>query len=339
MVRHALLPWLLALLAVFEGAGAQDLLRLDGPGVTVRYRARHENAAIYCLNQYSEVRHHAEVLIGGQFKAPIIVELSDSAETMIARCAELGVEAVPEWAGGLAIAELRTAFLVVPSPHNYEWGLRRTLVHEVVHLLVADRVGAHPVPRWLDEGVAQVAEGYATANLWLALPVRAFFGWLHPMSKLDERFLTALEVAPALAYVQADSFTRFLEQRVVDGRLARIFDHLARGESIERALYLSTDLTFADLEAMWHGELKSDRTWMPWLCSQVGFGLVVFLMLVLVWPRARRRKAEADARMEQEDALADAEESEDGFPDGRTLRRMTGFEVRRLEEGEDEPRV
>lgn len=336
---RAISALVLAVSSCLAQGGAQPPRRVEGPGITVYYRAGHEDAAIFCANQFVEVRQRGEVLVGGTLKGPIRLELLDSAASAVARSRELGYDSAPEWAGGLALPAARTALIVVPSSRNYRWSLYPTLAHEVAHLLVADRLGEHSAPHWLNEGVAQIAEGSGPPNLWLALPVRAHFGWLRPIAELDGEFLGGYHTAPALAYAQAHSFTRFLEAATLDGRLALLFDRLARGESIRAAVQLSTLYRLEDLEGLWHADLKRDRSWMPWLFSQVGFGVLVLIMLIVVRPRIRRRRAEAEARLLADEAEASDELDPPSELPPSSMRRLPGVELRRLEEGEDEPRV
>jgi hypothetical protein len=65
----------------------------------------------------------------------------------------------PEWAGGVAIPQQRRIVVpAYPAPGVDRRSAEATLRHEIVHLILHERLPP-PIPRWFDEGYAEIASG------------------------------------------------------------------------------------------------------------------------------------------------------------------------------------
>jgi hypothetical protein len=123
---------------------------------------------------------------------------------------------------------------------------KRVLTHELTHAIVASKTRG-TCPRWLQEGLAQVAEPRALRRSdlrKLAQSVRAD----DPSTWPDRAF----------SYPAALSFTRFLEERRGFDLLVVLLGDLGDGKSIDEAF---TDLyggTYAELAAAWARSLQSE---------------------------------------------------------------------------------
>jgi tetratricopeptide (TPR) repeat protein len=150
----------------------------------------------------------------------------------------------PEWVGGLYDGKIR-----VPLG-----GLRRlnpaaeaVLTHELAHAVIHSKTRGQ-CPRWLHEGLAQIAED-------------------RPLSPADRQTIGALlaQRDPArwnegsFSYPMALSFTRHLESRKGLDGLVRLLERLGAGEELARALTAVYGFEYERLCREWAAEALEDR--------------------------------------------------------------------------------
>ncbi|MEN8148462.1 MAG: hypothetical protein ABFS86_01490 [Planctomycetota bacterium] len=203
----------------------------------------------------------------------------------------------PAWAA--AIARPRAATLVVRLPATGPatgTDVTSVLRHELVHLMLPQRLGGHErVPLWFEEGLCQVLGARILPVSTARLKMAAAAGRLFPFSALSRQFPDGR--APAsLAYAQSESV---VERLVATGgieRLRVLLDRIEETGSFEGALADVYGVTTGELEAAW-------RTWLlekgrPWWLEAILSNLVAVLLftasilVILAWLRARRRGRE-----------------------------------------------
>ncbi|HEX5727480.1 MAG TPA: hypothetical protein VFX98_18555, partial [Longimicrobiaceae bacterium] len=92
--------------------------------------------------------------------------------------------AIPEWAGGVAVPEDRLVVLpTYPSAGVRPVDAGATLRHELAHLALHQRLPA-PIPRWFDEGYAELASGSWDAESAWQLRVAFALGKVPPLDSL-----------------------------------------------------------------------------------------------------------------------------------------------------------
>jgi hypothetical protein len=156
---------------------------------------------------------------------PIIVQL-------LPREAFRAVTQAPEWVGGVYDGKIRVPLgglsRVTPAAE-------RLLAHELTHAIVHSK-SRGAAPRWLHEGLAQLAEGRSlsragAAELRAVLAARPEGNW----SALPFRYDLALALAASL--VERGGFDS----------LVALLDELAAGEEIDAALHHVYGATHAEL--------------------------------------------------------------------------------------------
>jgi hypothetical protein len=297
----------LAALAVTVVAPAQPVgwvetpMELRGSSFLLRHPPRLHDLAVITANAFPEAHEHVRRLLGSGLAAEVEVDLVGGSGELARLARARGVAEPASWVAGLAVPGQRWIALrsdLWGGPRERIAGLLR---HEISHVAAHDRAQGRAIPRWFDEGVAQLAEGRLLREPWISLPARAFFGTLIPMAELDARF-AGIEGAPALAYAQAESFTRFLERRLGERGLGGVLADLAMGFSFSEALTGRTGWTLDRLEAAWRSELRRERGWIPGLLGQFAMAVLILGAVLIGWPHARRRRIEERARMDAEAA-------------------------------------
>jgi tetratricopeptide (TPR) repeat protein len=162
------------------------------------------------------------------------------------------------WVGGLYDGKIR---LPVRGLSGSEDSLRRTAVHEYVHVVVRDLAPRCPV--WLNEGLAQLYEGKP-----LALSDRIAAG-----ADRDGRLLDATDLArpfvairepdkAAIAYAEAHSLTAWLSRTVGGSSFADFLQAMKAGKSADVAFQLAFRRSVEEAWSQWLEDLRS-RTVRP----------------------------------------------------------------------------
>jgi tetratricopeptide (TPR) repeat protein len=124
---------------------------------------------------------------------------------------------------------------------------RRVLLHELTHAIIQSKTHGN-CPRWLNEGLAQVAEPRSLRRAdiaKLARNVRAD----DPSTWPDKAF----------TYPAGLSLTRFLEARRGFDILVRLLDRLGDGDTPDAAFSAEYGASYAELAAAWAESLHSER--------------------------------------------------------------------------------
>jgi tetratricopeptide (TPR) repeat protein len=122
----------------------------------------------------------------------------------------------------------------------------RVLAHELTHAFVQSKTRGN-CPRWLHEGLAQIAEPRTLRRAQraeLARSVRAESPGTWPDA--------------AFSYPAALSLTRFLEERRSFDVLVAVLGRLGDGESLDAALRAFYGQTYAELAAAWAASLSTE---------------------------------------------------------------------------------
>ena len=219
---------------------------------------------------------------------------------------ELQPGRLPDWADGTAWPHRGLIFLRAPRLRgNATDSLETVLEHEVVHILLGRAFGKAPVPRWLQEGVAQLKSGEYTAETTATLARGILGDNLMSLYELSRGFpKNALRAQ--LAYAQSADFVAYIQNTYGDDAINTIIREMAYGERFAPALRIATGETVDDLDLAWRARLQSSPLGLSPLFSEgVWWGLGAFLVPV-AWFAVRRRNRKKLERWSREELLEDA---------------------------------
>ncbi len=213
---------------------------------------------------------------------------------------------VPEYADGTAWPGRGAIFLrrpVLRGPGARP--LEQVLDHELVHVLLGRTFAPGHPPRWLQEGIAQVAAGEHDPSAVQRIARGGLMGGPYTLRQLTYGFPEDAARAD-LAYAQSADFISFIQAEHGDDALRTLIREMNHGGDVDRAVRRATGMFMEDVEAEWLGRLGGGlplwvtlaadlNTWW-FLAAVLGFG-----GLILARRRLRRRMkdyAEAEARQD-----------------------------------------
>lgn len=316
--------------------------RLVGPALEIHCTAAARDAGIAVLNVFGEVRARVHAALGLDSTVPVVVELVPDSAALRARVRAAGAAEPEDWVAAVALPHMGLMILRTDSAGGALQRLRGLLAHEMAHLALGAALrasGTAPLPRWVDEGLAQIAEGRLLLDETPALHMRAFFHTLLPLSALDGRF-PETEGGGALAYAQSESFMKWLGRRGPLGVHALV-QMLVHGAPLNNAVRAHTGLDLVQAEAAWVRELREDRSWMLETLLQIGFGAFVAVACVLAISRYVRRRRKLLQVLEIAEAAEVSEDANDSVAREGPLRirRVRHFGWRPLRKDEEDPPV
>lgn len=224
----------------------------------------------------------------------------------------------PEWAAGTAYPSRALVFVLLRSPG--EKSPRQVFVHELAHVVLYWTYGEVAPPRWLDEGLAQVAAAEFDLKTQSDLTRASFSRSLIPLSSLTSSFPT--EPARArIAYAQSRDFVLFYRHRYGEPALAEAIQSMAGGQEADVALAAAAGESFRVIEERWLSRLRRRYAWFPVLGGSGSFWALAAGLLVIGWMRKRRQHRLKLARMDIEEQLMDERRQRRWPPDdkGRPL--------------------
>ena len=158
--------------------------------------------------------------------------------------------------GGVALADLRTLFALIPPDEIDDEWVGIVIPHEMVHL-VFDTATLNPYhfpPRWINEGVAvYLSQGYDMSDRAL-VEQAAQDGTLIPIEGLTGQFPTTRE-GFFLAYAESVSAVDFLIRQHDQDALVQLIRSYADGLTDDEAFEQAIGMDVAEFDAAWRAEL------------------------------------------------------------------------------------
>ncbi len=198
------------------------------------------------------------------------------------------------WSEGRTDPGLNLAIVTVVPGVDADHELGREVPHEMMHLLLAQRLGAGyaQLPNWLNEGLAVMNQAQADPELALALTHARDARTLFPLANLCGPF-PADPAQAQLAYAESESVVRYIRRHYPAASLAKLLDAYTQGAACEAGVAQGLNLSQADLEQAWRASLApaaaASPLW-PWaiLSGVVVLGGAVMTLLTLGGLKSRQ---------------------------------------------------
>lgn len=211
----------------------------------------------------------------------------------------------PQWADGTAYPHRGLIFLRAPHVRSGSSSpLEQVLDHELAHILLGRAFGARPVPRWLQEGTAQLVAREYTSALTDRIGAGMFGDDLLTLEELTRGFPDD-PLRAQLAYAQSADFVAFLTNRYGPETLHGIIHEMVAGAPFAAAVRATTGVSIDTIDTQWRQRLESSS--MLWLrplvsdtmiLSLAGFGFLGLGALAL-----RRRRQQLRDMADDEEAM------------------------------------
>ena len=152
------------------------------------------------------------------------------------------------------------------------FSLGTIIKHELCHLLLHNRVKNGRLPRWLDEGISQLASD-GIAEIMMSrkgsiLDKAVLSKKLFSMRGLSQSFPRDQE-SLLLAYEESKSFVDFINHEFGREGILGLLGHLQAGSEIDGAVLKSFSIPFVELEKRWHTHLRKKITWFTYLANNL----------------------------------------------------------------------
>jgi hypothetical protein len=159
------------------------------------------------------------------------------------------------------------------------FSLGTIMKHELCHLLLHNQVKNGRLPRWLDEGIAQLtSDGIAEIMIsrkGSILNKAVLSKKLFSMRALSQSFPRDKE-SLLLAYEESKSFVEYINHEFGRKGIQDLLGHLQAGNEIDGAVLQSFSIPLDELEKRWHIHLRKKITWFTYLANNL-YTILFFL--------------------------------------------------------------
>lgn len=216
----------------------------------------------------------------------------------------------PEWADGTAWPHRGLIYLHTPSARDGTASpLEQVLDHEIVHVLLGRAFGPRPVPRWLQEGIAQIQAREYTPEKTKALAGGVLGDSLLSIEDITQGFPSD-PIRAQLAYAQSADLIAFIQNTYGEEAVRTLIREMSRGRAPGASMRAATGLSIDAVDQAWRGEIESSLLWLQPLVSDEfllgSFGLFFIGASIAALRRRKRRLDEWAVQEARQDAYADA---------------------------------
>ncbi len=206
---------------------------------------------------------------------------------------------LPPWAVGTAYSHELLVFVLSPWAINTSLkAAKKTVFHEVAHLIVDQCLGKKEIPRWLSEGLAMYLSNEWEVLNSVELARAALGGYLYPLSMLGSYFPEKAHRAN-LAYSQSASFVWFLVGQA--GSVKNLLDSIYHAPSWKVGIKKATGNGVYYLFSQWKKRVRRRYTWISILGSATTFWFLMSIFFILSYVFKRHRTRKKMEQMDQEE--------------------------------------
>ena len=161
-----------------------------------------------------------------------------------------------EWVGGQTFPQYRVVLLLI-SPTDVA-GAQRSIAHEMVHMRLdaVEEGTVAPLPTWLDEGLAMVAEGNTQPAFQQALDQANRNHHLISIQSLSGSFPETSAEA-TVAYAESESLVRYFLKTYGQEKLSTLIADFRQGLSADDAFQHSVGVSSRGFQQAWQATLAT----------------------------------------------------------------------------------
>lgn len=206
---------------------------------------------------------------------------------------------LPEWSEAVCLSHQNQIVLKSPNWSPSARAFRATVLHEVTHLVLAQRVNYRPIPTWLNEGLAVHFSGERTLASVAAISQALVTRSLIPLREIDDVLRFQRQKA-LLAYQESYSAGQFLLNQFGAESLAALLDAIQHETDFESAFYQIYQMRLPDFENAWLEHIRTKNRWDfmfefgNYLWILMGILFVLAVLRVFLRNRQRRREWERE---------------------------------------------
>jgi len=223
----------------------------------------------------------------GKIKTRVQVRLAETADAYLSSAGSN----VPDWSGAVAFPGKREILLKPGSyfdPETYQ----ETLIHELVHIYIADNFNNRDLPLWINEGCAMhLSKPALTWNEMIVLGNAFSNERIVGFEAVDD----LLRFGPAqahLAYLQSFSAVRYLIEEFGNQKFRLILQNCTVEPDLNQIFYDQLDIGLSEFEDEWYLTMQERLRWVIFLQVEnlLWLSLVVISVAVFIIIRLRNRK-------------------------------------------------
>jgi hypothetical protein len=206
--------------------------------------------ARYSATAIPRIAKNMGIPVGG----PMQIYIANTQETFQA----MQPNVPPDWADGTAWPSRGWIFLRSPRIRSGTANkLTQVLEHEIVHILLGRSFAHRPVPRWLQEGVAQFIAGEYNQQ-----SIEQLGSFAEPLSLQELAAGFPSDPFQArMAYAQSADVVAFLYRTNGPQALQTLIYEMSHGTDFDLALYKATGLFPKEFDIAWRGRTYSIPLW------------------------------------------------------------------------------
>lgn len=164
----------------------------------------------------------------------------------------------PAWADGLFDPVLGRIHLPTQGALTDRTWLKRVLRHEFIHALLHDQQGVNhtALPTWLNEGLAM----QLSSDHWPDVDqIRRHDLSMIPLTALEGSWGELSGEAASVAYLEADSATRYLVDRYGMHEVQQLLARLKKKQSLPAAIQAQLSVSYEQFQSRWMAHWQEGR--------------------------------------------------------------------------------
>jgi len=274
---------LLLFLSAFLSAGEQQL---SEDNFHIIYPESCRELAKYTLNTLRELTPQLTTIFGSKSMPIRFILVNSRKEFELKTGSHL-----PYWTSAVTLFPQKVVVIKTPNlTHTTLRQYRKTISHELVHLVQGYHVPLNMTPTWFNEGLAVYLTDQFNLQSRVVLSRAIAKNSIIPLDRLSD-FLQYNHVQAELAYTESATVIEFLTQVYGPSVLTELFNILSEKKDFDQSLYLVTDIEPGALQFHWKKYITSRYRWIFLLDIQYIIWLIIpVLVIIAFFVKIKRNK-------------------------------------------------